>query len=59
MIVDMQNKGRLPKELGPLTPLPFETLAMKEAKNPPKDLKSGKDSQGQTVPPPNGGGKKR
>jgi predicted Zn-dependent protease len=59
MIVDMQNKGRLPKELGPLTPLPFETLAMKEAKNPPKDLKSGKDSQGQTIPPPNGGGKKR
>jgi beta-barrel assembly-enhancing protease len=36
MIVDYQKKGALPKVLPNSTPLPWETQAMKDAKNPPK-----------------------
>lgn len=36
MVRDYQNKGRIPKNLPALTPLPFETQAMRDAKNPPK-----------------------
>lgn len=36
MIVQYQSRGLVAKNLGPLNPLPFETIAMKELKNPPK-----------------------
>jgi beta-barrel assembly-enhancing protease len=36
MIVQYQTKGLVPKNLNALTTLPFETIALKELKNPPK-----------------------
>jgi beta-barrel assembly-enhancing protease len=36
MILDYQKRGKLGATLPKLTPLPFETQAMRDAKNPPK-----------------------